>query len=247
MPEHLVFTLAANLAAMGDLAGHERRGTLLWPGRSAVLGLVAAALGVRRDDAEGLSAVEALRTAVGVFDAGTPLRDYHTVETVPTAAARRPDSRSDALRRAGRATNTTITLRDYRAGVLYGVALWGASLAPVAAALRRPTFALYLGRKSCPLAVPPAPRIVEADGPVAALAQAELPDFRRVPIRGEERRPIGDVAGAPRHEGPPLRLIASDDPLPGARRETRHDQATNRRAWHFAAREVHVLHLGGPA
>ena len=47
MVEHLVFTLCATLAANGDLAGHERRGTLTWPGRSAILGLLAAARGIR--------------------------------------------------------------------------------------------------------------------------------------------------------------------------------------------------------
>ncbi|TNC72035.1 type I-E CRISPR-associated protein Cas5/CasD [Rubellimicrobium roseum] len=230
MPEHLVFTLAASLAAMGELAGHERRGTLLWPGRSAVLGLVAAAQGIRREDRAGLAALEPLRVAVGVWDEGVPLRDYHTVETVPTAAAKRPDSRPEALRRAGQGTNTTITLRDYRVGVLYGVVLWGQPLAPLADALRQPAFALYLGRKSCPLAVPPSPRIVEAEGAVEALSNLQLPPFR------EGRR------------APVLRLVASDEPL-GAneRREQRQDAVLDRGTWHFASRAVHVMHIGDRA
>lgn len=227
MAEHLVFTLAASIGAMGELAGHERRGTLPWPGRSAVLGLVAAALGIQREDRAGLAALEPLSVAVGVWDEGVPLRDYHTVETVPTAVAKRPDSRPEALRRAGQGTNTTITLRDYRVGVLYGVALWGLPLAPLADALRRPAFTLYLGRKSCPLAVPPIPQIVEAEGPVQALSTLPLPPFR------EGRR------------APKLRLVASDEPLGrGERRERRQDSVLDREAWHFASREVHVLHLG---
>ena len=44
MNDYLVFTLASAFGAMGDLAGHERRGTLPWPGRSAILGLLGAAL-----------------------------------------------------------------------------------------------------------------------------------------------------------------------------------------------------------
>jgi CRISPR system Cascade subunit CasD len=221
MAEHLVFTLTAALAAMGDVAGHERRGTLGWPGRSAILGLVAAALGVRRDDAVGLAALEPLLTAVAIFDEGRPLRDYHTVETVPTAAARCPDSRRAALATAGRDTNTTITLRDYRMGVLFGVALWGMPLAPLAAALARPAFTLYLGRKSCPLAAPLAPRIVVADGPVAALAALSLPPWRQ-----------GAVA----------RLVAADrGPGLEGRVEVRQDRATDRAKWHFAPREMVMI------
>ena len=218
MAPYLVFTLCAGMAAMGELAGHERRGTLTWPGRSAVLGLVAAALGVRRDDAAGFARLETLRLAVGVLDDGMPLRDYHTVETVPTAAARNPDSRPAALRKAGRATNTTITLRDYRVGVAYTVALWGAPFDGIADALERPVFALYLGRKSCPLAAPPAPRLVEADDPVAALGQARLPPFL----------PLGTMGLVASDE-----RIAADDAI-----DSRNDIAIDRSKWHFAARPV---------
>ena len=59
------------------------------------------------------------------------------------------------------------------------VAVWGRderwSLAQVAAALRHPAFVLFLGRKSCPLAAPVNPRIVEAPDPVAALRDCAAP------------------------------------------------------------------------
>ncbi|WP_323042535.1 type I-E CRISPR-associated protein Cas5/CasD [Gemmobacter sp.] len=224
MTDYLVFTLAATLAAHGDLAGHERRGTLGWPGRSAILGLLAAARGIRRDDADGLAALDALRMAVAVHDDGVPLRDYHTVQTVPSAAVKRPDSRADAIRRVGRAINTTITHRDYRAGVLYTVAVWGLPMEPFRDALQRPVFTLYLGRKSCPLSAPPAPVLVQADGPLAALHGAQLPEFRR---------------------GLPIRAVYSDVDLGGGLREQRNDVPLDRAAWHFAGRQVHVLRIGG--
>ena len=216
MPEHLVFTLAATLAAMGDVAGHERRGSWTWPGRSAVLGLVAAAQGIPRDG--DFAALDALGVSVAVFEAGAPLRDYHTVQTVPTAAARLPQSRPAALRQAGQGVNTTLTQRDYRAGVLFGVALTGPGLEPLCAALERPAFHLYLGRKACPLSAPLAPRLVAAADPAEALAHLQLP---------------------PWHAGACARtLYAEDGPAP--RIETRHDAPIDRRAWHFAARPVHV-------
>lgn len=168
--------------------------------------------------------LNSLRMAVGVHDDGSPLRDFHTVQTVPTAAVKRPDSRADALSRAGRKTNTTITLRDYRVGVLYSIALWGAPLALLRAALKRPEFTLYLGRKSCPLAAPPAPEVVLAEGPLEALGLTLIPTFRTT-----------------RDVRPPLRLIVSDDDLGGGWIERRNDVPLDRERWHFTSREVHFL------
>lgn len=220
MPEFLTFTLAASFASFGDVAGHERRGSWIWPGRSAVLGLLAAAQGIRRDG--DFAALDRLRLAVAVFDIGAPLRDYHTVQTVPTATAKRPQSRPEALARAGQAANTTITLRDYRTGVLFGVAVAGDGLPALAQALERPAFHLYLGRKACPLSAPLNPRIVAAEGPEAALAGLRLPPW------------AGDAVA---------RVLFADADLPGPapeRLETRHDAPLDRRAWHFAPREVAV-------
>ena len=216
MADYLVFTLTATLAAMGELAGHERRPSLSWPGRSAILGLLAAARGVRREDAEGLEEMDRLKTAVAIFDSGTPLRDYHTFQSVPTAVARNPNSRPDALRRAGRRANTSISLRDYRQQPLFGVAVWDGELPPLRQALLRPCFTLYLGRKSCPLSAPLAPRIVEAEGPAEALAAIALPPWSP-----------GRVA----------RLMAVDarEGMEG-QLHLRQDQPRDRTAWHFAAR-----------
>ncbi|WP_157973619.1 type I-E CRISPR-associated protein Cas5/CasD [Tropicimonas sp. IMCC34043] len=218
MPDYLIFQLTAALGAMGEFAGHERRGSLIWPGRAALIGLMGAALGVRRGG--DFSALDALQTAVAVFDHGGPLRDYHTVETVPTAAARRPQSRPEALRLANGRTNTTITLRDYRTGPLYGVAVWGGPLLELQAALKQPVFTLYLGRKSCPLAAPLDPLVTDAASPEAALAHLRLPPWQR-----------GKVA----------RIMATDDRPDASRRETRHDIVNDRLLWHFSEREVAVV------
>lgn len=218
MQAHLVFTLTSALGAMGDLAGHERRGSLDWPGRSAIIGLLGAALGLRRD--ADFAPLEALSIAVAVFDAGEGLRDYHTVETVPSAAVKHANSRPEALRIAGKLkTNTTITLRDYRGGPLYGVAIRGEGLAALLAALGRPGFVPYLGRKSCPLAAPMGARIVQAAGPEDALRHVQLPPWR-----------AGAVA---------RRMMVDREPG-DLHSEQRMDRATDRAAWHFAPREVAI-------
>ncbi len=53
MTEYLVFRLYAPLASWGEAAVGESRPTATYPGRGAIIGLLGAALGVRRDDDEG--------------------------------------------------------------------------------------------------------------------------------------------------------------------------------------------------
>ncbi|MFT3691461.1 type I-E CRISPR-associated protein Cas5/CasD [Paenirhodobacter sp.] len=220
MQRFLIFGLTASLGAMGELAGHERRGALAWPGRSAVIGLMGAALGIRRDG--DFSALEALEITVGIYDSGAPLRDYHTIETVPSAAVKAPNSRPEALRAARGRTNTTITLRDYRTGPFFGVAVAGQGLEALKDALNAPAFTLYLGRKSCPLAAPPGARVVDAEGAEAALAQVIVPPWRKS-----------------------ARLVSLivEDPAG----EVVHDVAIDRARWHFAPRRVAVRSAEGGA
>lgn len=227
MTEFLVFTLAAQIASFGGLAGHERRGSDSWPGRSALIGLLGAARGTRRDDDAGQAELAALGFAVGAYATGVPLRDYHTVQTVPQKF-KRPTTRAQALALAGDQgdLNTVITLRDYRCGVLFAVAVWGdgAMLADLQDALRQPRFTLYLGRKSCPLSAPVAPQILDAEDPAQALGEADLP------------------AWYPPSSGPDF--IASEWPaeMVGFQEtaEWRHDEPLDRRQWHFAARQVRM-------
>ena len=228
MPDYLTFTLTAAMAAMGDFAGHERRGTWRWPGRSAVLGLVAAAMGIRRDDDSALNRLDSLQMAVAVYHDGMPLRDFHTAQTVPAAKLKQPQTRAEALSIPRRELNTVLTSRDYRVGVAYAVALWrGDESAPaleaLAEALRAPVFTLYLGRKSCPLAAPPGPAILSAPDAAAALASHRLPPF------WAQHRPVSFIASDVR--------IADDDHV-----EQRQDQPLDRARWHFTSRSVFIHH-----
>ena len=222
MAEFVVFTLAAPMGAFGDLAGHERRNSGAWPARSAVLGLVGAALGVRREDAPGQQALAAWRVAVSVLSRGTAFRDFHTVQTVPTARVKRPATRRDALEVLRNDDNPLVTWRDYRSDCVFGVALWGLDgAADVRDALARPRFTPYLGRKSCPLSAPMAPQVVEAETEIDALARVTVPPFLDV----DPERPL---------------LVASDEPLDGGWQEIRWDEPIDRSAWHFGPRTVHV-------
>ena len=224
MAEFVIFTLAAPMGAFADLAGHERRHSGTWPGRSAVLGLVGAALGVRRDEASGQERLLRWRTAVSVLSQGVAFRDFHTVQTVPTTRIKRPATRREALAALASGDNPLITWRDYRSDCAFGVALWGGEGPDeVRMALARPHFTLYLGRKSCPLSAPAAAKVIQAANPVEALARIKLPPFLEDQL--DPKRPL---------------MVVSEEPLDGGRQEIRWDDPLDRVSWHFGPRSVHV-------
>lgn len=230
MSEYLVFTLEARMGSFGGLAGHERRGSANWPGKSALIGMLGAAMGVDRDDKDQQDLLRALSFAVAVHDPGEPLRDFHTTQTI-AQKIKSPRSRAEALLRAeqGNALKTSISYRDYRCGVLYTVAVWGGKidLKRIKSALSTPVYTLYLGRKSCPLSAPVAATVVSAESPVEALRNTVLPPWRQSGDKAEDQR---------------WQYIAADDhpAMNSGIAEWRHDDPVDRGYWHFQAREVFI-------
>ncbi|MBP9893554.1 MAG: type I-E CRISPR-associated protein Cas5/CasD, partial [Planctomycetes bacterium] len=166
----LVFQLQAPLASWGEPAVGEYRGSHGYPGESALLGLLGAALGLRREDEAAHAALrQGYSFAVGVQSIGKLLRDYHTAQ-VPgrTSLKGRPHAtRRDELRVPKDELNTILSTRDYRQDAACLVAVQPSEEAPyaletLAEALKKPRFVLYFGRKSCPPAVPLCPQVIEA-------------------------------------------------------------------------------------
>ena len=230
MREYLVFLLSAPIASFGSYAGHERRGSETVPMRSAVLGLLGAALGIKRTDATGQSALRAYSIAVQSFRDSTPLRDYHTVQTIPTAKVKRPATRRQAVLSAGDDINTVITIRDYRCDVLVGVAVWGKgkwTFDDFCNGLRFPRFPIYLGRKSCPLANPLNPRVVQQANPMQALASLDIPEWLCSERQSELDRNRFLVYSDPidGFEQPPYSEVVPGEPI-------------DREQWTFGEREL---------
>ena len=177
---YLLFQLYAPLASWGEVAVGESRPSATRPGRSALIGLLAAALGVRRDDEtrqDGLAA--GYRFAVREVAQGCLLRDYHTAQ-VPSSAALKKAPASTRRDELSVKVNTILSSRDYRCDGYWQVAVQPKSgplpygLEELVEALAQPRFTLYLGRKACPLALPLQPRVVEAESLQAAFAQSEF-------------------------------------------------------------------------
>lgn len=187
----LVFRLYAPLASWGEPAVGEERPSAAHPSASAVLGLLAAALGLRRDDEVALLALHhAYDVAVGTCSAGRLLRDYHTAQ-VPgqSALKKRPHrTRADELAIAKTDLNTILSNRDYRED-----GVWLVAVAPRAGVsqrysldylrdkLARPEFTLYLGRKACPPALPLCPQVVEVATVREAFSAARFPGSADLP------------------------------------------------------------------
>ena len=247
--ETLIFQLQGPLSSWGETAVGEYRPTAGYPSQSAVLGLLGAALGIERDDEAGLAALsDSVRLAVGVLDEGRLLRDYQTAQ-VPSRSdlKKRPRAtRRDELALPKYDLNTILSTRDYRQGAAALIAVQlkaGAShtLEQLAEALRRPRFVLYLGRKSCPLALPAYPLIVEAGHVHAAFVSYQ----QAVAARWQDS---GQAKAAPAMTT--LEKIVwgddFDDVVIGLSRAlsvTRRDDVIARRGWQFADRRVHIALL----
>lgn len=229
MDRYLVFTLEAPMASFGDLAGHENRGSRSWPARSAILGLVSAAFGIRRDDKAGLKTLDSLKTAVSVIHTGPHFSDFHTVQSIGSRNRYYPDTRREALSQTAN-VHTSITYRDYVGDSAFGVALWSddpsITLEAVRDALLTPCFTLYLGRKSCPLSFPLSPKIIEAENPAEALHHADIPFWYAADGKTDSSGK-GTAYYSDRYPS-----------LPYQRIETRQDVPLDRQLWHFTIRDV---------
>lgn len=161
--KHLIFQIAAPMMSWGNERARTERTSDSYPRKSAVLGMVGAALGKPRSDPWHVETQEALGFAALVLQPGVLMEDYHTVLTPqgPT----RYDTRAAEIE----ASDYTVqTYREYLCGAYFLVGFWqvpggrGAELEAMARALEEPVWEVYAGRKSCPLGLPAAPLLTEA-------------------------------------------------------------------------------------
>jgi len=125
----LLLRLAAPLQSWGTESKFERRATGREPSKSGVIGLLAAALGLRRD--EPLDDLANLKFGVAIEKAGQVLQDFHTARS---------------------SKQTYVTKRYYLEDAAFLVGLEGGTefLRTLDSAIKSPFFPLYLGRRSCP-------------------------------------------------------------------------------------------------
>lgn len=173
----LLLRLEGPLQSWGGRSRWDVRDTRPEPTKSGIVGLLGCALGYGRGDAR-LEALDAgLRLGVRVEHPGRVLEDFQTVtDFLPTAAGDFKVSggtkSAAALRADPEARPATIlSPRFYLEDAAFLAALEGepSLLEECAAALRRPAWTLFLGRKAC---VPTRPILDELTEAYAGLEDA---------------------------------------------------------------------------
>ncbi|MCO7247380.1 type I-E CRISPR-associated protein Cas5/CasD [Halomonas sp. Mc5H-6] len=237
MTDYLIFRLYAPLASWGEAAVGETRPTATYPGKGAVLGLLGAALGVRRDDDAGQTQLrESIAMGVKQYTPGMLMRDYHTVQMPAAQSKVSYHTRKEELSGPRDALKTILSSRDYRCDGLWTVAVWltpaaTLTLSELEQALKTPYYPLYLGRKSCPPAAPLAPQRRQCSTLKEALDMA----FPALAFNGREDKTVLRFPDEALYawEGEAGRLDGNDQT---AEYNDVWDLPLNRRRWQFGPR-----------
>lgn len=245
----LVFQLQAPLAAWGEPAVGEARGTAAYPSQSAIVGLLGAALGVDRADEAGHAVLrDGYGMAVALLRSGSLLRDYHTAQVPGRSALKgRPQyTRRQEMAVPKQDLNTVLSTRDYRQNAACLVALQSMvptamPLETLASALRAPRFVLYLGRRACPPAAPLWPQLVEESSAHAAFTQyaERFEAARRAAVDHRGRVPLEPLDAIER-------LMFDERVQAGVAADLstrRKDRLIRRVGWQFGDRTEHVALL----
>jgi CRISPR system Cascade subunit CasD len=135
----ILLKLAGPLQSWGTTSHFETRQTDRYPSKSAVIGLIAACLGYRRDNDEEISKLNNLDFAVRIDQAGQLLRDYHTAKK---------------YKKNGTLDRTYVTNRYYLEDAVFVVAIGSEDIqmmSDIEDGLKEPYFQPFMGRRSLPL------------------------------------------------------------------------------------------------
>jgi CRISPR system Cascade subunit CasD len=254
MSRFLCFTLEGPFASWGDIAPGEQRTSWTRPSKSAALGLVAAALGVKRTEESRLAALhDTLGFAVLAEQIGLPMTEFQT-EQRPTspglnrfrkAYGRVPATRGESLEIDDIATS--ISRRSFFISARHRVALWVKGKAPedldaIAAALERPVFSLFLGRRAYAPSRPLAPQVMEAETLEGALVSyLEVDRARLALVQAKRGRWTPTMSDQPRH----VDLWCDADPCPPLQSNDFAETNTRRDAYRASAPRMFVERLEG--
>jgi len=209
----VLIRLEGPLQSWGTQGRFGIRDTDLEPSKSGVIGLVAAALGMPRENHATLARLAALEMGVRVDREGTLLRDYHT--------AGGGVFRGKPHGVAG--TNDPVTTqRYYLCDASFLVALGSQDevlIQELAQALAYPVWSLFLGRKSCVPSVAPLAGVRDG-APADVLRREPLPEGAARSLRLVVE--CGPGAGA---------VPRNDVPLSFALYERRHVRRFVRSEW----------------
>lgn len=135
----ILLKFAGPLQSWGTDSNFERRNTDRYPSKSAVIGMIAASFGFRRDEDDKLSELNSLDFAVRVDQPGKLLRDFHI---------------ATKKKKNGKVDRIYLTNRYYLQDAVFVVAIGGTNnllIESITNALQSPYFQPFLGRRAIPL------------------------------------------------------------------------------------------------
>lgn len=137
----ILLKIAGPLQSWGTNSHFETRQTDLYPSKSALIGLIAASFGYKRDEDSKIKKLNELTYAVRIDQQGNLLRDYHIAQK---------------FKNNGNFDRTYVTNRYYLEDAIFVVALSHDDdkfIEEIYENVQNPYFQTFMGRRSCP---PPA-------------------------------------------------------------------------------------------
>lgn len=203
----LVLRLEGALQSWGENAKWDIRDSASMPTKSGIVGLIACAMGLERDDSAIAELSSAITVAIRADRPGTKTEDFQTITGAPLRNAEGKP----------RGSNTIISKRTYLqdASFLVVISSDAAWQDRIVSALKNPKWCIYLGRKNCVPSRPvlecenmagtdmlevirmyPAaeravyPLTYETDIPISYAGSYTRPDERKPGYRNFERRKV---------------------------------------------------------
>lgn len=134
----ILLKFAGPLQSWGTNSHFETRQTDLYPSKSALIGLIAASFGYKRDEDSKIKKLNELTYAVRIDQQGNLLRDYHTAQK---------------FKNNGNFDRTYVTNRYYLEDAIFVVALSHDDdkfIEEIYENIQNPYFQTFMGRRSCP-------------------------------------------------------------------------------------------------
>ncbi|EMM76981.1 type I-E CRISPR-associated protein Cas5/CasD [Leptospira santarosai] len=237
MKDFLVFRLYGPIVSWGNIAVGEYRPSDSFPTKSAIIGLISASFGFdRSEDGKISELVDSVFFATKVLAPGNLLRDYHTIQS-PSNVKRVLATRKDELLDS-EYVETILSSRDYRTDAVYDIALSekkrsSHSLKDIRKALLSPIHTPYLGRKSCSIALPMCPEILNSDSLRSAFEEYDKILMKKYES-SDYKDPLSDLFSKSS-----ANLFLWEDPEFAEQDHThsRRDEVLNRKRWQFQDRK----------
>lgn len=169
MNEYLILQLKGVLQSWGGHTFEDYRPSNLFPTRSGLVGLLAACIGIDRKDLKNQKALsDSFIYAVRVDETANrfhKITDFHTVLKARRVSGKAGD-------------DPVVSRREYLCDASFTVAMKfmdnvAFDSQKIIKFLQAPVYTPFLGRRSCPLCIPPFHSIVEADSLIRALEKVD--------------------------------------------------------------------------